>query len=100
MEVVIYVIPSLYVVMYFLVLSSERDILLKENSITIPTKLFTYYLVYYTLNNMLDQLLTLGIGFEDKKVTSAPRKIVAVQHSILTINVVIHMIRTNILSSK
>ena len=40
-EVVIYVIPFFYVVMYFLVLSSERDILLKENSITIPTKLFT-----------------------------------------------------------
>ena len=47
---------------------------------------------------MLDQLLTLGIGFEDTKMTSAPRKIVAVQRNVLTINVVIHMIRTNILS--
>ena len=71
-------------VIHLLALSSKRNISLKEN---------INYLIFCISANFKNR-------FEETKVTFTPKKIVAVWHDILTINVVIHMIHTNILLYK
>ena len=72
------------VVIHLLALSPKRNISLKEN---------INYLTFCISANFKSR-------FEVTKVTFTPRKIVAVWHDILTINVVIPMIHTNTLLCK
>ena len=80
-EILMYLKTSLYIVIHLLVLSSQKDISLKDNLIAIPTTLFNQYFVDHAVSNMSDQRLTLKVGLEYAKLIFAPRKIAVVQHA-------------------